>query len=205
MEPLLARLDLELVAAADIPGLVPPEETGATLEENAALKAEAVTAATGQWALADDTGLFVDALGGEPGVLSARYAGEDATYDDNNRLLLERLAGVDDPARRAAHFACAVALTRPGSAPEIVRAELPGRILSAPRGRGGFGYDPVFLLDGTDRTLAELSLAEKNEVSHRSRAVRLAVERLSEWLEAEGAGPSATGAILEPGDGRGAH
>jgi XTP/dITP diphosphohydrolase len=166
---LLALPDVEIVPLADWPQARAPEEHGATLEENARIKAAAAVAVTGLPAIADDTGLEVDALGGAPGVHAARYAGPAATYADNVARLLRELAGVP-AARRAARFrTVCVALHSDG---REWRAEgvLEGRILEAPRGERGFGYDPVFELpDG--RSLAELDAADKNALSHRARAI----------------------------------
>ena len=150
-------------------GLVWPEveETEPTLEGNAILKAEAVWRATGVPALADDTGLEVDALDGAPGVLTARYAGPTATYADNVAKLLAEMAG---KRRRTARFRTAVALVDGTGTPLVVEGVLEGVIATGPRGEGGFGYDPVFEVDG--RTLAEIPSEQKNELSHRARAVR---------------------------------
>jgi XTP/dITP diphosphohydrolase len=161
----------ELVGLDGFLGIPEVEETGETLEDNALLKAHAGVTHTGLAAAADDTGLFVDALGGEPGVHSARYSGEHSTYELNNRKLLAALAGVPD-GRRTARFACAVAYVAPGAVPVVFRGELSGRILAAPRGANGFGYDPLFVPDGYDRTLAEMPEGEKNRISHRTRAFR---------------------------------
>jgi|FLYL01.1.fsa_nt_gi XTP/dITP diphosphohydrolase len=153
---------------ADVP------ETGATLEENALLKARAVSRETGLPALADDTGLEVVALGGRPGVYSARYAGEDATYADNVSKLLEEMAAAVD---RRARFRTVVALVEPNGETWTAEGVLEGEITRGPRGDGGFGYDPVFEVEG--RTLAELTPEEKNRISHRARALRALAERLS--------------------------
>jgi XTP/dITP diphosphohydrolase len=143
------------------------EETGATLEENALKKAREVFNATGLPALADDTGLFVDALGGLPGVNTARFAGDEATYADNVARLLEELEGIEG---RSASFRTVIALVT-GKGELVAEGVLQGRIAEAPRGDGGFGYDPVFeLADG--RTLAELDQSQKNDVSHRANALR---------------------------------
>jgi XTP/dITP diphosphohydrolase len=143
------------------------DETEASLEGNALLKARAVAAATGHAAVADDTGLEVTALSGAPGVHTARYAGEDASYDDNVTKLLTDLEGVSD---RRARFRTAVALVTPDGGELVVVGTLEGEITRERRGGGGFGYDPVFAVDGT--TLAEMSPAEKNEISHRAAALR---------------------------------
>ncbi|MFN2506406.1 MAG: RdgB/HAM1 family non-canonical purine NTP pyrophosphatase [Acidimicrobiales bacterium] len=153
------------------------EETEDTLEGNARLKAQAVAAATGEAAVAEDTGLEVDALGGRPGVFSARYAGESVTYADNVAKLLAELQGVDD--RRARFRTVAVVLFPDG---REVRAEgsVRGVIAGSPRGDAGFGYDPVFIPDGGDgRTFAEMSSEEKQAVSHRGRAFRALAAELA--------------------------
>ena len=160
-----------------------PEETGATLLANARLKARAVAAATGALALADDTGLEVDALGGEPGVRSSRYAGENVTYADNNRLLLERLRGIHGVNRRA-RFRCVLVLADAAGKEVTAEGKVEGFILDEPRGEAGFGYDPLFLPEGGERTLAELTAAEKNALSHRARAAEAllaSLRKLGRW------------------------
>jgi XTP/dITP diphosphohydrolase len=149
------------------------EETEPTLEGNALLKAHAVAAATGIPALADDTGLEVEALGGEPGVRTARFAGPGATYADNVAHLLDRM---DGESNRAAVFRTVVALVGPEGREVTAEGRLPGRIALAGRGSGGFGYDPVFEVDG--RTLAEIGTVEKNRMSHRARALLALVEKV---------------------------
>ena len=158
-------------------GLVWPdvEETEPTLEGNAVLKAEAVLRATGIPALADDTGLEVDALDGAPGVHTARYAGPHATYSENVAKLLREMAGRQV---RSARFRTAVALVDGVHSPLVVEGALSGRITTEPRGDGGFGYDPVFEVDG--RTLAEIPSDEKNRISHRARAIQALVEVLGD-------------------------
>jgi XTP/dITP diphosphohydrolase len=153
-------------------------ESGATLEDNARLKALDVSTWTGQAAIADDTGLEVDALGGEPGVRSARFAGEAATYSDNVALLLERLADIAAPAR-AARFATVAIARWPDGREVAAIGTVEGQIATAPRGDGGFGYDPVFVPDdGDGRTFAEMSPAEKHACSHRGRAFRTLADGL---------------------------
>ncbi|OGR63729.1 MAG: non-canonical purine NTP pyrophosphatase, RdgB/HAM1 family [Elusimicrobia bacterium GWB2_63_22] len=161
---------LRLRALAEFPGAEPAQEDGATLEENASKKALAAARFTGLWALADDTGLEVDALGGAPGVRSARFAGETAGAAENNALLLARLAGVP-PEKRSARFACVVALASPDGEVSLARGTLEGRIAAAPSGANGFGYDPLFEVGAGPGTLAELSSAQKNVLSHRARAL----------------------------------
>lgn len=176
---LLSGVELAVLSFRDFPDLPDVEEDGETLEENAVKKAASVARATGLPSLADDTGLEVDALHGAPGVVSARYAGPGATYDENNRKLLSALAGVP-LSRRTASFRCVVALAVPGEAIRTVEGRTNGVILEEPRGRGGFGYDPVFLPDNHTRTYAEMSASEKNAVSHRGKAVRSAAKLVRE-------------------------
>ncbi len=145
----------------------PIDENAATFAGNAIIKAEAVCQATGLPAIADDSGLSVDALDGEPGVLSARYAGEHGNDEANNDLLLSRMEGKED---RSAHFVCALALKLPGKEPVVAEGRCPGVILHKRRGTGGFGYDPLFLYEPMNKTYAEMNAREKNEVSHRARA-----------------------------------
>jgi XTP/dITP diphosphohydrolase len=154
---------VELVEGLDWPEV---EESGGTLEENALLKARAVAAATGLAAVADDTGLEVAALGGAPGVHTARYAGPRAGYAANRRALLAALEGAGD---RRARFRTVVALVVPGGEEVLAEGVLDGRIAAAERGTGGFGYDPIFEVDG--QTLAELGEDHKNRISHRARAL----------------------------------
>ncbi|MGB5566734.1 MAG: RdgB/HAM1 family non-canonical purine NTP pyrophosphatase [Acidimicrobiia bacterium] len=166
VEAVLERMDhpWEIVRGLDWPDV---DETEETLEGNALLKAVAVSEATGLAALADDTGLEVDALDGRPGVFSARFAGPDSTYEQNVDRLLADLDGV---ALRSARFRTAIAFVVPGSTPLIVEGTLDGTITDERRGERGFGYDPVFAVG--DRTYAEMSDDEKNEISHRARALR---------------------------------
>ncbi len=149
------------------------DETEDTLAGNALLKARAVCAATGHAAVADDTGLEVDALDGRPGVRSARFAGAEATYDDNVDKLLAEMSGIEN---RTARFRTAIALVTPSGAEVVVEGALDGVILTERRGSGGFGYDPVFEVDG--RTLAEMGPDAKNSISHRSVALRLLADHL---------------------------
>jgi len=149
------------------------EETGATLEENALLKARAVVEATGLPVIADDTGLEVEALGGEPGVRTSRFAGPEATYADNVARMLAEMEGVE---KRGARFRTVVALVFPDGVEILSEGSVDGAITTTPRGRGGFGYDPIFEVDGT--TLAEMGTDQKNELSHRARAIRALAESL---------------------------
>lgn len=153
-------------ATAGAPDVV---ESGTTFEENALLKARAVAAATGIPAVADDSGLAVDVLGGAPGIFSARWAGRHGDDQANLQLLLRQLS--DIPAdRRSAQFVCAAALAVPGGTDTVTRGELKGALLTEPRGEGGFGYDPVLQPDGMNRSCAELAAEEKNAISHRAQA-----------------------------------
>jgi XTP/dITP diphosphohydrolase len=155
------------------------EETGSTLEENARIKARALAEAFGMLAVADDTGLEVDALEGAPGVSSARYAGEDASYADNVVKLLAELEGVY-PTLRTARFATVAIACGPDGHEVVARGEVDGLIAAAPRGEGGFGYDPVFVpLEGDGRSFAEMTPEEKHAVSHRGRAFRALATALS--------------------------
>ena len=175
------------IVGLDEAGLAAPDETGATFAENAALKARHAADGSGQLALADDSGLEVDALGGAPGVRSARWAGAGADDEANRRRLIRELAGVPED-RRTGRFRCAIAVARPVGPVEVVEGALEGRLLTEPRGTGGFGYDPLFLLPERGLTLAELPLDEKNAVSHRARALERALPLLRRLvaLRAEG-------------------
>jgi XTP/dITP diphosphohydrolase len=175
---LLEEAGLRVVGLEAFGALPEVDEDGATFAANAAKKAETIARLTGRPCLADDSGLTVDALGGEPGVHSARYAGAQGDDAANNARLLRELAAVPDDRRRGA-FYCVMALARPGQATVFFEGRVTGRILHAPRGSGGFGYDPLFLVDGFDRTMAELPLAQKNRISHRGQALRQVVAALS--------------------------
>ncbi|MFC6592229.1 RdgB/HAM1 family non-canonical purine NTP pyrophosphatase [Deinococcus lacus] len=160
----LAGLGWQLEA---LEGLPLPEEIGTTYEENAALKACTIAAMTGQIALADDSGLEVEALGGQPGVFSARY-GNKSSDAERNLYLLEQLRKEKD---RRAKFVSVIVVAYPDGELETYRGEVPGQLLEGPRGLGGFGYDPLFVPDGDTRSLAEMTTAEKQAVSHRGRAL----------------------------------
>ena len=183
IEAVLLECRLSVTLLPRDPSLPDVDETGATLEDNARLKAVDVCTRTGHAAIADDTGLEVDALGGAPGVHSARFAGDDASYADNVQLLLERMSDVPDE-RRTARFAT-VAIARWPDGREIAAlGTVEGRIVTEPRGTEGFGYDPVFVPDeGDGRTFAEMSLTEKGSVSHRARAFRTLADGLRAVLE----------------------
>ena len=161
-----------ILSPADFPGLPEVEEDGATFEENAIKKARSAALFTGCPVLADDSGLSVDYLNGSPGVYSARYAGEGASDANNNALLLRELAGVPVE-RRSAAFHCVIALCQPDGSCRTFDGSLPGVILESPRGEGGFGYDPLFLVPEYNQTFSELPLEIKNGISHRGRAMQL--------------------------------
>ena len=187
LRAILDGVPVELTGLNEADFGTPPEveETGATFLDNARLKARAYADWSGLAAVADDSGLEVDALGGAPGVRSARYAGEGASDQENLVKLLRELAGVP-PERRLARFRCTAVLTDPpGLVPEWrewhSEAAWEGRIIEAPRGSGGFGYDPVFLPDGWDRTSAEVDAATKDAASHRGRAFRALRPAIQAW------------------------
>ncbi len=200
IEAILGEPGLKILTLDDYPSaaLVLPPEEGTTFKENALAKARFVASATGIAALGDDSGLEVEALSGAPGVFSARYAREGASDEENYLKLLAELKGVEPPLR-SARFRCVLALVEPAglsepsglseSAGHIFEGTLDGLISTAPRGCGGFGYDPVFFIPSLNRTAAELSPEEKNSISHRA----LALAKLKEWLSEGASGPAATG------------
>src|SRR6266446_3551804 len=189
---LLKDLPLEAVAASDIRGLPEIVEDGATIRDNAIKKAVETARMAKKLTLADDTGLEVDALKGEPGVRSARFAGEDATYHENNKKLLERLAGVAYD-KRTARFRCVVAIADENGLYDCVEGICNGTILEAERGGGGFGYDPLFIPDGQTKTFAELSPEVKNRISHRAKAMQKAWAVLSRYLREKSSGSEPSG------------
>jgi XTP/dITP diphosphohydrolase len=166
-----SRIDVDLRNLSAYPDMPEVAETGRTFVANALLKARAVAAHTGLPTVAEDSGLCVAALNGMPGVLSARWSGRHGDDGANLRLLLGQLADVP-PGERAAHFECAAALVLPSGAEQVSEGTLHGWITTAPRGSNGFGYDPVFAPEGSDRTTAQLSPQEKDAISHRGRALR---------------------------------
>ena len=184
IEALVSKVGVELTSLLDL-GLSQVEETGSTFEENAVLKAKALAKQTGLWALADDSGLEVDALGGAPGVRSARFAGDGAGDDENNRKLLDALAAVPQE-RRGAQFRCVIALASPAQMTWITEGVCRGRIAQAPSGQGGFGYDPLFVPEGFDKTFAEMTPEEKAEVSHRGIALRKMAAVIESLVRARG-------------------
>ena len=162
---------VRLAGLNEFPGAPDVPETGATFEENALLKARAIADCTGLPAVADDSGLCVDALSGMPGVLSARWAGRHGDDRANLELVLAQVADVPD-ARLGAQFVCAAALVVPGAREWVVTGRVEGRLIRVPRGSGGFGYDPIFLPDGFGQTTAEMTAEAKDAISHRGRAFR---------------------------------
>jgi len=172
MSAILAPAGVCLLSAKDVGGIPDVVEDGATFRDNAVKKACAVAAASGRTVVADDSGLEVFALDGEPGVYSARYAGEGGNDGRNVRKLLARLAGVTD---RRARFVCVIAVASPAGLIGTAEGEVRGQIIHEPRGNGGFGYDPVFVPDGHEKTFAELPAAIKNGMSHRGNALAAAV------------------------------
>jgi XTP/dITP diphosphohydrolase len=178
LQRMLVDGPVEVVGLADVAEFPEAPETGATFAENALAKARDAAAATGLPSVADDSGLVVDALNGMPGVLSARWSGRHGDDVANLELLLGQLGDVPDE-RRGAAFVCAAALVVPGGRETLVHGEWTGRIVRAPRGTGGFGYDPIFVPDGEERTSAELTAQEKDEASHRGRAMRALLPHLA--------------------------
>jgi XTP/dITP diphosphohydrolase len=172
---LLAGLSFEFVSLTDVGVAADVEETGQTFAENAVIKAEAYAELTGLPALADDSGLEIDALGGAPGLFSARWAGPEVSYAVRNHMIVERLAGLPDE-RRGARYRCAIAVASPPPCGllGVVEGTLEGRIAKAPAGEGGFGYDPIFLVPDDGRTVGQMSAEEKSRISHRARAARAA-------------------------------
>lgn len=165
----LKGFHVEFFSLKDFPGVVLKEEA-TTLRENALQKARIAAQTTGLWALADDTGLFVEALNGKPGVFSSRYAGERATYSENVAKLLQEMEKIPGQ-ERGAYFSCVMALVHADGREVVVEGRLEGSVTFQPKGQHGFGYDPIFYLPDRDSTLAELSLGEKNKISHRGRAL----------------------------------
>ncbi|MFJ6216452.1 RdgB/HAM1 family non-canonical purine NTP pyrophosphatase [Streptomyces sp. NPDC092296] len=176
-----AGLPLELVGADAYPEIPDVPETGVTFAENALLKAHALAQGTGLPAVADDSGLCVDVLGGAPGIFSARWAGRHGDDKANLDLLLAQLSDIAAP-HRGAHFVCAAALALPDGTERVVEGRLPGTLRTEPAGSGGFGYDPILQPDGETRTCAELTADEKNAISHRGHAFRALVPVVRQLL-----------------------
>ena len=168
MKAILSQMGVEVLSQAEVGMDLEPEETGTTFEENARIKAQAVMQATGLPAIADDSGLMVDALGGDPGVYSARYGGPG--LDDTGRwqLLLKNMSGESN---RACKFVSVICCAFPDGGEVMARGECPGILAQGPSGDGGFGYDPIFYLPQLGKTMAQLTPAEKNQISHRARAL----------------------------------
>ena len=179
IKQILADLDVEVLSMKEAGVNVDIVEDGKTFEENALIKARAVSKASGHLALADDSGLEVDALGKEPGIYSARYMGEDTSYDIKNNNIIERLAGVPDE-ERTARFVCAMAAVFPDGTEKTFVRTMEGRIGYEIAGANGFGYDPIFYLPEYGKTSAEISPEEKNEISHRGKALRALAEYLAD-------------------------
>lgn len=177
---IFSNLPYEILSLNDIKLDMDVEETGTTFQENAELKALAYTHASGMLSLADDSGLEIDALGGAPGVYSARFLGPDASYEERFRVIFEQLRGLP-MGQRTARFRCVITVAEPGGDHRSVEGTIEGLIADAPRGKNGFGYDPIFLVPALGKTTAELAPEEKNQISHRGKAARLALELLKNW------------------------
>lgn len=174
---ILGDLDIELLSLKDAGITVDIEENGSTFEENAIIKAKAISQLTGEIVLADDSGLEIDYLNKEPGIYSARYMGEDTSYHIKNSNLIQRLEGVPDQ-QRTARFVCAIAAAFPDGTVKTVRASMEGRIGYEEKGENGFGYDPIFYLPEYGCSSAEISMEEKNKISHRGKALRAIKDEL---------------------------
>ncbi|MBA4293421.1 non-canonical purine NTP pyrophosphatase, RdgB/HAM1 family [bacterium] len=170
--------DLTIKTLADYPNAPEPEETGTTYAENAAIKAESATQATGEWCLADDAGIEIDALPGELGIYSKRFAGEETPFPEKMAIILNHLKDTPE-AQRGARFNCHIALARPGLPTEHFSAICPGRIAQTPSGKGGFGYDPIFWLPDMNCTMADLTAEQKHAISHRGQVLRA----FADWLQ----------------------
>ncbi|MDI6827052.1 MAG: XTP/dITP diphosphatase [Armatimonadota bacterium] len=179
---MLSELPIRILSLADFPELPEPQETGKTFAENAEIKALAAAKATGKIALADDSGLEVDALGGQPGVLSNRFAGQGASDRDKYMLVLRMMEGVPDE-KRTARFRAAIAIARPDGCVVVVEGTCEGLIAHEPKGEYGFGYDPIFYLPDIGKTMAELTSEEKNKISHRAKAIQAAKLLLLKLVE----------------------
>lgn len=181
---ILADLGLPVLSMKEAGVSLDIEENGATFGENAEIKARAVWERTGGIVLADDSGLAVDYLGGEPGIYSARYLGEDTSYEVKNRVIIDRLKGVEGAAR-SARFVCNIAAVMPDGSVLHTEETMEGRIAEEPAGSGGFGYDPILWLEEFKKTSAEITMEEKNQISHRGKALRAMKEELIGWLGKE--------------------
>lgn len=178
----VAGINPETIVTAEQWNVPDVKEDGTTFAANALLKARAVSQATGLPAVADDSGLAVNIMGGSPGIFSARWSGRHGDDEANNRLLLAQLSDIPER-RRGAQFVCAAAFVSPSGFEHIADGVMKGRLLAEPRGEAGFGYDPLFLPDGYDRSAAELSADEKNAISHRGQALKALASVISEHVE----------------------
>ncbi len=178
---IMADLDIELYSLKDLDIHVDIDENGKTFEENAVIKAKALRSFTDAIILADDSGLEIDYINKEPGIYSARYMGEDTSYDEKNANLIKRLANAKDD-ERSARFVCAIAALLPDGQLLITRETMEGRIAYEPAGENGFGYDPILYLPEYGMTSAQISPEEKNKISHRGKALRAMREALSKYL-----------------------
>lgn len=182
---ILSDLGMEILSMKEAGVSMDIVEDGTTFEENARIKARAVQKATRALVLADDSGLAVDYLNGEPGVYSARYMGEDTSYVIKNKSIIDRLKGIEGSAR-SARFCCAIAAVFPDGSEAVTEGIIEGVIAESPSGEGGFGYDPIFYLPERGMTTAELSAEEKNAVSHRGNALRKMKPLIKDWLGRQG-------------------
>ena len=180
-EALFHSKGYEIKTLNDFPEIPDIAETGTTFKQNALIKAKTVSQFLNRTVVADDSGLIVDALHGEPGVYSARYAGRQKSDQDNNDKLIKNLNGVP-LSRRSARFHCTLALVAPDKKDLVVEGEVPGLILEEPRGEFGFGYDPLFYVPELGKTMAELSQADKNKMSHRARALEKLSAQWDDWV-----------------------
>jgi len=172
---------LTIRTLADYPGAPEPDETGTTYRQNAVIKADSAAKFTGEWCVADDAGLEIDAMGGEPGLYSKRFAGEETPFSEKMRIILDRLAETPTEAR-SARFRCAVALAIPGQPTEEFEAICEGVIADEPSGGGGFGYDPIFYLPALACTMADLTAEQKHRISHRGKVLSGLGDRLNALL-----------------------
>ncbi len=168
--------EMEIVTLADYEGAPEPEETGTTYNKNARIKAESAFAFTGEWCVADDAGLEIDALDGAPGLYSKRFGGEDLPFSEKMAMILEKLQTAET---RAARFRCNVALIGPGYSAKVFEATCEGLIAEQPSGGGGFGYDPVFFLPEQNCTMADLTAGQKHQISHRGKVLRLVGDEIA--------------------------
>ena len=180
LQSILGGLPFQLCSPHDVQVHLDVEETGQSFAENAQIKALAYASATGLLSLADDSGLEIDALGGAPGVYSARFTGRETPNEERFRVILERMQGLYGP-QRSARFRCAIALAEPDGYCRVVEGVVEGQIADRPRGTGGFGYDPIFLVPELGKTFAEAAPELKNRLSHRGRAAQMARHLLEDW------------------------